>query len=79
MAKNLRSKIKESDTMVIHDVNESALKKFKDEMGNVEIAKNVREVAEKTVCIHMRCYKTHFQDEPFCSIYDLSWQRKLLL
>jgi hypothetical protein len=79
MAKNLRSKIKESDTMIIHDVNESALKKFKDEMGNVEIAKDVREVAEKSVCINMRCYKAHFQDECFCSIYDLSWQRKLLL
>jgi 3-hydroxyisobutyrate dehydrogenase len=51
MAKNLRSKIPESDTMVIHDVNQTALDKFKSEMGNVEIAKNVREVAEKTVCI----------------------------
>ena len=79
MAKNLRSKIKESDTMVIHDVNEAALKKFKDEMGNVEIAKDVREVAEKSVCTHVRRYKTCFQDERFCSIYDLSWQRKLLL
>ena len=51
MAKNLRSKIPESDTMVIHDVNQTALDKFKSEMGNVEIAKNVREVAEKTVRI----------------------------
>ena len=51
MAKNLRSKISESDTMVIHDVNQTALDKFKSEFSNVEIAKNVREVAEKTVRI----------------------------
>ena len=49
MAKNLRERISESDTMVIHDVNQTALDKFKSEVGNVEIAKNVRELAEKTV------------------------------
>ena len=54
MAKNLRAKIQESDTMVIHDVNTKALEKFKSEVGNVEVAKNVREVAEKTVCIPTR-------------------------
>jgi 3-hydroxyisobutyrate dehydrogenase len=54
MAKNLRAKIQESDTMVIHDVNSKALEKFKSEVGNVEVAKNVREVAEKTVCIAPR-------------------------
>ena len=51
MAKNLRAKIQESDTMVIHDVNSKALEKFKSEVGNVEVAKSVREVAEKTVCV----------------------------
>ena len=54
MAKNLRAKIQESDTMVIHDVNSKALEKFKSEVGNVEVAKNVREVAEKTVCVPAR-------------------------
>jgi 3-hydroxyisobutyrate dehydrogenase len=54
MAKNLRAKIQESDTMVIHDVNAKALEKFKSEVGNVEVAKNVREVAEKTVCVPAR-------------------------
>ena len=49
MATNLRAKIAESDTMVIHDVNPKALEKFQQEVGNVEIAKSVRDVAEKTV------------------------------
>ena len=49
MAKNLRTKIPSSDTMVIHDVNPAVTEQFAKEVGNVEIAQNVREVAEKTV------------------------------
>ena len=49
MAKNLRAKIAESDRMLIHDVNPAVTEKFKQEIGNVEIAKNVREVAENSV------------------------------
>jgi 3-hydroxyisobutyrate/3-hydroxypropionate dehydrogenase len=50
MAKNLRTKISSSDTMLIHDVNPAVTEAFAKEMGNVEIAQSVREVAEKTVC-----------------------------
>lgn len=50
MAKNLRTKIPESDTMYIHDVNTAALDAFVKEVGKVTVAKNVREVAENTVC-----------------------------
>ena len=50
MAKNLRSKIAESDTLIVHDVNETALKQFAEEVGgNVTVAKTVREVAENAV------------------------------
>ena len=50
MARNLRTKISESDTMVIHDVNPTACESLAKEIGNVEVAKSVREVAEKAVC-----------------------------
>jgi CheY-specific phosphatase CheX len=43
MAVNLRN------TMVINDVNDAATQKFVEEVGNVTIAKTVREVAEQTV------------------------------
>ena len=49
MAKNLREKINKSDTMVINDVNDAATQQFVEEVGNVTIAKTVREVAEQTV------------------------------
>jgi len=49
MAVNLRQKIQKSDTMVINDVNDAATQKFVGEVGNVTIAKTVREVAEQTV------------------------------
>lgn len=52
MAKNLRQKIQKSDTMVINDVNDAATQKFVEEVGNVTIAKTVREVAEQTVRSH---------------------------
>lgn len=52
MAKNLRTKIRPDDTMIIHDVNEQICKHFVDEMGSmgpVTAAQDVREVAEMSV------------------------------
>ncbi|EMF09699.1 3-hydroxyisobutyrate dehydrogenase [Sphaerulina musiva SO2202] len=54
MAKNLRTKIKPDDTMIIHDVNEQITKQFVDEMGSVgpvTAAQDVREVAENSSTI----------------------------
>ncbi|KAF3385195.1 hypothetical protein F1880_003074 [Penicillium rolfsii] len=61
MAKNLRAKIPASDTLIVRDVNEEAVKRFVAEAqeaarnngagadeGRVEIAENAREVAEKS-------------------------------
>lgn len=53
MAKNLRSKIPASDTMYVHDVNETAKEKFASEFKGVKAAKDVREVAENSVCKHL--------------------------
>lgn len=66
MATNLRKKIPESDTMIIHDVNPAVTKKFAEEVGNAKIADNVRDVAEQTVCASPRWIFTSppFQDEP---------------
>lgn len=62
MAKNLRAKIPASDTLIIRDINEDAMKRFVAESQEaarstgagageslVEIAENAREVAEKSV------------------------------
>ncbi|KAI9821743.1 MAG: hypothetical protein M1827_002324 [Pycnora praestabilis] len=52
MARNLRAKIPESDTLFIQDINTSATQKFVDEAGKgVEIAGCPREVAEKAETI----------------------------
>lgn len=53
MAKNLRAKIPEGDTMTIFDVNTSSTEKLKSEAGSskLEIAKSPREVAEKSVSL----------------------------
>ncbi|KAK5160793.1 hypothetical protein LTS14_001806 [Recurvomyces mirabilis] len=48
MASNLRSKISSSDKMYIHDVNPAVTEQFAKEIGNVEIAQSVRDVAEKS-------------------------------
>ncbi|KAL1860826.1 hypothetical protein Plec18170_001338 [Paecilomyces lecythidis] len=55
MAKNLRTKIPASDTLVIRDIDSNIMKKFVDEVKssssetlNVELASNAREVAEKS-------------------------------
>ena len=55
MAKNLRTKIPASDTLIIYDRNEDATTRFVQEMGRtagegIEVAPNVRGVAEKAVC-----------------------------
>lgn len=56
MAKNLRTKIPASDTLVIRDIDSNIMKKFVDDVKssssetlNVELASNAREVAEKSV------------------------------
>lgn len=51
MAKNLRAKIDPSDTLIVHDVNQEAVKSFMSEHGesNTQAASDVREVAEKSV------------------------------
>lgn len=54
MAKNLRAKIPAEDTLFVHDVNTAATKQFLEEHPQgVRVADNVREVAEKAVCIHL--------------------------
>jgi hypothetical protein len=50
MAQNLRSKIADSDTLIIHDVNPAVTEQFAKEVGKVTVAQDVREVAEKSVC-----------------------------
>jgi 3-hydroxyisobutyrate/3-hydroxypropionate dehydrogenase len=51
MAKNLRAKIPESDTMTVFDVNSSSSEKLTKEadLPTVQVAKGPREVAEKSV------------------------------
>ena len=51
MARNLRSKIAESDTLFIHDINPAMSERFEKEVGNVKVVKNVREIAENSVCV----------------------------
>ena len=51
MAKNLRAKIPEGDSMSVFDVNSTALEQFSKEAepSNITVAKGPREVAEKSV------------------------------
>lgn len=50
MAKNLRAKIPEGDTLVIHDVNKEASAKFVKEVSKgVEVVETPRAVAERSV------------------------------
>ena len=62
MAKNLRAKIPESDTLIVCDVNKKATKQFVEEVGlaashasnhgkqmRTQIADNPQEVAQKSV------------------------------
>lgn len=51
MAKNLRDKIPESDTLTVYDVNTSSTQKLLAETNaqNLHIAQSPKEVAEKSV------------------------------
>lgn len=49
MAKNLRAKIPEGDSMTIFDVNKTAVERFVQEAGNVKAASTPREVVEQSV------------------------------
>lgn len=52
MARNLRSKIPQSDTLIIHDRNSDATSRFVEETGSkgkVEIAATPKDAAEKSV------------------------------
>jgi 3-hydroxyisobutyrate dehydrogenase-like beta-hydroxyacid dehydrogenase len=52
MARNLRAKIPAEDTLFVHDVNTAATQNFLEEHPQgVRVAGNVREVAEKAVCV----------------------------
>lgn len=56
MAKNLRAKIPEGDTMTVFDVNTASLEKFSQEATptGVVVAKSPREVVENSVSITLR-------------------------
>ena len=51
MAKNLRAKIPEGDSMIVFDVNSSSVEKFvkEAEPSKVEVAKGPRDVAQNAV------------------------------
>lgn len=51
MARNLRNKIPESDTMIVHDTNPAVCEEFKNEVGRVQLVDNVRDLAERSVRI----------------------------
>jgi 3-hydroxyisobutyrate dehydrogenase len=53
MAKNLREKLPETDTLLINDVNKDAVSKFVEELKGftVIVTDSPREVAEKAVCL----------------------------
>lgn len=74
MARNLRAKIGSSDTLTIHDVNPDVTKKFAEEVGNVTVAKNVREVAEHSVRIPLGkwSFDLHILPNPLMMIVQIS-------
>ena len=53
MAKNLRAKIPEKDTLLIHDRNAEATRMFAEEMRGkgVEVVESSRELAERSVSL----------------------------
>ena len=73
MAKNLRAKIPNEDTLTVFDVNDASTKRLVEETGaKIHVATSAKEVAEMSVCA---------LDPPYflvllmniCSIDDLSW------
>lgn len=80
MAKNLRAKIPETDTLTIFDVNASSLEKFSQEAtpSGVVVAKSPREVVENAVSATLHDISHEYSwyicmMSTICSIYDLSW------
>jgi len=67
MAKNLRAKIPESDTMTIFDVNKTSLEKFSQEAtpAGVVVAKSPRELAENAVSYTHRSIWTIYMMSTF--------------
>ncbi|KAL8703016.1 MAG: hypothetical protein Q9201_003792 [Fulgogasparrea decipioides] len=68
MAQNLRAKIPESDTLIVHDQKREVTQRFKEEVGiaaagagaegkgkGIEVAETPREVAEKSVRAYLLC------------------------
>lgn len=56
MARNLRAKMSRSDTLIVHDINQSSMQKLVDEVkaagfgaDSVEMTDSARTVAEKSV------------------------------
>ena len=50
MAKNLRAKLPQGDSLVINDVNQETTAKFVEEVGTgVEVMETPRQVAERSV------------------------------
>lgn len=77
MAKNLRTKINKNDSIFIHDVDPDICKQFVEEfksVGPVTAAKDVREVAENSVCPYSSpvCCPLHDELFIFLTLYDLS-------
>ena len=58
MAKNLRTKIPETDTLLIHDWNAEAMRNFAEEMQGkgVVVVESSRELAERSVSLFSLCH-----------------------
>lgn len=88
MAQNLRAKIPDGDTLIVHDQNSEVVDKFKKEVGiaaagtgtgekgsGIEVADSPREIAEKSVCTNFFASE-HSSRKPMMSMFhtnDLSW------
>lgn len=66
MAKNLRAKIPEGDTLVVHDISKEATARFVEQVGTgVEVLGTPREVAERSVShsVNDPSSQQHLHDE----------------
>jgi hypothetical protein len=74
MAKNLRQKLPNHDTLVVQDINKDASRKFADELSDftVVVANTARQLAEMSVRHPLSIVCLLLEDE-FYSIDDLSW------
>ena len=70
MATNLRAKIPAEDTLIVHDVNEAATKRFQEEVGiaakaagapgkgtGIQIATSLQDLAVRSVCYSMQHFR----------------------